>query len=101
MTHEDFRLLISILQWAISCAAAIYAWNASRQTARAAVVAALDRRVLLIEEQLRHMPAYELVHELHGDLKAVKAELVGVKKSFDPIARGLDRINEYLLNHKK
>jgi hypothetical protein len=105
MTHEDFRLLIGVVQWLITCAAALYAWQGNRQSARAAEVKELDRRVLSIEEKIQFLPSKDLISELHGDLKALKSEvrsdMTSVTKQLVPLVRSVDRINDYLLNTKK
>lgn len=100
MSLEWIKFAFMVMQWLITCAVAIYAWYSSRQSARAAAVAELDRRVLVLEEQMRHLPDQDLVNELHGDMKAVKTELAGIKEALGPLARSLDRINDYLLNQK-
>ena len=38
--------------------------------------------------------------ELAGDMKAIKVEIAGVTKALDPLARAVERMNEYLLNNK-
>lgn len=100
MSLDWIKFAFVVMQWLTTCSVAVYAWYSSRQSARAAAVAELDRRVLVIEEQMRHLPDQDLVNQLHGDMKAVKAELVGIKEAQVAMARSLDRINDYLLNQK-
>lgn len=100
MSLNEMEFSFVVVQWLITCAVAVYVWHSNRQHARAEEVAELDRRTLVIEEQMRHLPDQDLVNQLHGDMKAVKAELVGIKEAQVSMARCLDRINDYLLSQK-
>lgn len=97
---EDARFWIGLLQWALPGAAGIYAWIVNRQSAKAAEVIELTLRVTTLEEQMRHLPDADLINELSGDMKAVKAELAGIKESLAPLHRSIDRVNDYLLQQK-
>ncbi|MCY1561739.1 hypothetical protein D9M68_990400 [compost metagenome] len=57
-----------------------------------------DNRILVLEQQVMHLPDSQQMAELAGDMKAVKAELAGVARELAPLARSVDRINDYLLN---
>lgn len=58
----------------------------------------LDTRILTLEQQMLHLPDGKQFAELAGDMKAIKAEMAGVARELAPLARSLDRINDYLLN---
>ena len=45
-----------------------------------------------------HLPDGKQLADLAGDMKAIKAELAGVARELAPLARSVDRINDYLLN---
>lgn len=100
MIEFDPKLLVTTLQWIVSGAVAIYAYLAKRDAANAADVNVLAQRVTALEEKMRHLPDQALVNELAGEMKAVKAGLEGIRESIAPLARSLDRINDYLLAHK-
>lgn len=55
-------------------------------------------RILVLEQQIDHLPDVHQLAELSGDMKAIKAELAGVARELAPLARSVDRINDYLLN---
>lgn len=97
---EYVKIGVQVLMFVFMLAHAIFTWLAQRNTARAAEVILLANRVLVLEEKFRHLPDQDLVHELAGDMKAMKAELRGVTDALRPLVGGLDRINDYLLNHK-
>lgn|SRR5690554_387016 len=100
MNIEEIRLGFSVVQWLVTCGVGLYAWNANRQAARAAEVNKLELRMTTIEEQMRHIPDQDLVHQLHGDMKAMRTEVAGLKDALVPVVRSLDRINDYLLSQK-
>ncbi|MEO6917577.1 MAG: DUF2730 family protein [Collimonas sp.] len=97
---DDFKFYVGLGQWVFMAAIGFYAWLSNRQAATADDVANLATRVTKVEEQLRHLPDLAMVNELAGDMKAVKSELTAIKESIVPLARSMDRINDYLLNRK-
>jgi len=83
----------------------LYSFMASRRSASAAEAKALsdrlnqqDQRLLTLEQQMLHLPDSKQLSDLAGDMKAIKAELAGVARELAPLARSVDRINDYLLN---
>ncbi len=96
----DMQFYVGIGQWLVTGAIGIYAWLAQRQSANAQEVHELTLRVNTLEEQMRHLPDSELINELAGDMKAVQAELKGIKESLAPLHRSIERVNDYLLNQK-
>jgi predicted nucleic acid-binding Zn-ribbon protein len=97
---EDMKFYIGLGQWVFMAAVGFYAWLSNRQAATAEDVTKLATRVTTVEEQMRHLPDQAMVNELAGDMKAVKSELTAIKESIVPLARSMDRINDYLLNSK-
>jgi len=57
-----------------------------------------DNRLLVLEQRMDHLPDGKQLADLAGDMKAIKAELAGVARELAPLARSVDRINDYLLN---
>ena len=55
-------------------------------------------RILVLEQRMDHLPDGKQLADLAGDMKAIKAELAGVARELAPLARSVDRINDYLLN---
>lgn len=100
METDEIRLWVTILQWLITGAIGIYVWLQSRAQAKATEVEMIKHRVILVEEQMRHIPDAHLVHAMHSDMKAVQARLDGIQRSIDPLADALNRMNTYLLNNK-
>lgn len=96
----DLRSMLMVLNMVLTASIAIYSWSAQRRAANAAEVVDLARRVAVTEERFRHMPNSDLVNALHSDMRAVQARLDGIQQALQPLSASLDRINNYLLNHK-
>ncbi len=101
----DIDLLIRAGQFVFTVAVGIFSIAAARKSSSKADAEALaqrlnsqDSRILTLEQQLLHMPDSHQMSELAGDMKAIKAELAGVARELAPLARSVDRINDYLLN---
>lgn len=100
MNLEQLNFSFSAMQWVVLTVIGIYTWFTNRQAASAQELLALRTRIIALEEHIRHLPDQTAVTDLLGDMKAVRAELSGVKDALGPLARSLDRINDYLLREK-
>ncbi|MGR3966107.1 DUF2730 family protein [Pseudomonas sp. 910_23] len=100
MNLEQLKFGFIVMQWVVLTMIGIYTWLANRQTASAQELLELRTRITALEEHVRHLPDQTAVTDLLGDMKAVRAELSGVKDALAPLARSLDRINDYLLREK-
>lgn len=96
----DLRSALMIGNMLVTLGIAVYSWSAQRRAANAAEVADLSRRLVVTEERIGHMPNSGLVNALHSDMRAVQARLDGIQQALQPLSASLDRINNYLLNHK-
>ena len=72
----------------------------SRQAASAKELLELRTRITTLEAEMRAVPSHNQLNELMGRLERLDAKLEGVTDSMQPLARSLDRINDYLLQHK-
>lgn len=97
---DEAKVAIQALQWLCMFGLALYTYISSRIAARSAEVNKLSERVVAIEEQLKHLPDPSLLHSLDGDMKAIKAELGGLREALTPLVKSVDRLHDYLLNHK-
>ncbi|WP_339844329.1 DUF2730 family protein [uncultured Halopseudomonas sp.] len=101
----DIDTVIRFGQFVFTVAVGLFSIIAARKSSSKADAKELasrmnhqDSRILTLEQQLLHMPDSQQMSELAGDMKAIKAELAGVARELAPLARSLDRINDYLLN---
>lgn len=63
-------------------------------------VATLKGRVDVLEERINHMPNSDELSALEGDVKSIKALLLGQAESQVTMRKSVSRIEDYLLNHK-
>lgn len=96
----DLRSILMGINMLVTLGIALYSWSAQRRAANAAEVDDIARRLTITEERLAHMPNSSLVNALHSDMRAVQARLDGIQQALQPLSASLDRINNYLLNHK-
>lgn len=62
-------------------------------------VVAVEGRVDVLEERIKHMPTTTELTELEGTVNAIKATLDGMQQSQDVQRATLVRIENYLLSH--
>ncbi|MDR7024377.1 DUF2730 family protein [Pseudomonas peli] len=100
----DWDFITRAGQFVFTVVIGLYSLLAARRSASTAEAQALDKRlnnhhtrIVTVEQQLIHLPDAKQMSDLAGDMKAVKAELAGVARELAPLARALDRINDYLL----
>lgn len=100
MNVDQLNFSLSTVQWLVLAGLGVYSWFTGRQAASTQELLELRTRIVALEEHVRHLPDQSAVTDLLGDMKAVRAELTGVKDALGPLARSLDRINDYLLREK-
>lgn len=61
----------------------------------------INSRVTTLEEKVKNLPDQQLITAINGDMKALRAELLGLKDLIEPLHRSVDRMNEYLLRDNK
>lgn len=100
MNFTDLNFNFGLVQWLVTAAIAIYSWLMSRQAASNKELLELRMRIVELEEKIKHVPNLSFVNELHGDMKAMRSELKGVHDALQPLVKGLDRVNDYLMRNK-
>ncbi|MBD9463932.1 DUF2730 domain-containing protein [Pseudomonas sp. Pdm06] len=100
MNLNELNFGFQTVQWLVLTVLALYTWITNRHTVSARELLELRTRIVALEEHVRHLPDPSAVTDLLGDMKAIRAELTGVKDALSPLARSLDRINDYLLREK-
>ncbi len=100
MNIEQLNCGFGTMQWVVIGVIGIYSWLVGRQTASAKEMLELRTRVTTLEAEMRAVPSHSKLNELMGRLERLDARMEGVVDSMQPISRSLDRINDYLLQHK-
>lgn len=107
MIELDARLLWDILSTTLAAAAAAYAFFMGRNRANANEIVELDNRTTKLEVRMGSMPDHNdlkrlsvEVTELGGEIKLVGKSIEGLTQLLPSMQSSLDRVNDYLLNHK-
>jgi len=103
----DFDYLLRLGQFVFTVLVGLFSLLTARRASSKAQAEQLatrlnsqDNRILVLEQQLQHMPDARQFAELAGDVKAMKAEMQGVARELGPLRLSLERMNDYLLNSK-
>lgn len=103
----DMKLFLQGVAVLLMLWTAWHSWTTARNAAQqiqvntmAQSISDVTTRVTRLEERIRHLPEDDLVHELAGDMKALKAEMEGVRSALGPLATQVGLLNQYLLTHK-
>lgn len=100
MNLEEMNFGFEAVRWIVVTAIGIYAWVIGRQSASSREMLELRTRLTTLEAQMRQVPSVDQLHEVAAKLARIDARMDGIAESVQPIARSLDRINDYLLKHK-
>jgi len=95
---EEMNFGFEAMRWIVTTAIGFYAWLIGRQSASAREMLELRTRLTTLEAEMRSVPSVDQLHEVAAKLERIDARMDGIAESVQPIARSLDRINDYLLN---
>jgi len=121
MNYDEMKVWVDLAQFLWIIGATIWAfWGdkdraiRAKLSAHAASLGTIDVRVARIEEASEHAPSHNDLTGMHeklnevtakierigGDVRAVKAELGGVRDLITPMQRTLELVNEHLLDQR-
>ena len=93
-------VVISLVSFFFNFGLAVYVFISNRQAAKDKELQETKERLTKVEERVRNMPDHIVISDMAGDMKALKEQVAGLKDVISPLARAVDRVNNYLLNHK-
>lgn len=110
----DFDYLLRAAQFVFTVLVGVFSISSARKASSKAEAEQLhgrlngqDNRLLILEQQMKHLPTSEQLTELAeklgelgGDMKGIKSDISGINRSLDPLNRSVDRLNDYLLHNK-
>ena len=85
------KFWFDLFKWVIAIVVAIALWIRSGRDKNGEALEQLERRVLTIEEHLKHAPTHE-------DISRVREEISGMKTALHTNTQVVQRIHDYLLN---
>ena len=89
------------MQWVIMTVIALYTWFTNRISASSKEVGELRERMVKVEQGIKDMPTSSDITKLDGDMREVKAQLNALTTSISTLQTGINRLNDYLLNHRQ
>ncbi|MCU4378260.1 hypothetical protein [Acinetobacter haemolyticus] len=93
-------VVISLISFLFNFGLAVYVFISNRQAAKDKELQETKERLTKVEERVRNMPDHIVISEISGDMKALKEQVAGLKDVISPLAKAVDRVNDYLLNTK-
>ena len=93
--------VISLIAFLCNFALGVYVFISNRQAAKDKELQEAKERLTKVEERIRNMPDHELIYEMSGDIKALKESVSNLREVISPLAKAVDRVNDYLLNNKE
>ena len=109
----EFSQLMQVLGFAVSIGAAVFSWLSKKDGATASQLReieqrqqASDARVLTIETRMQNVPNMDAIHrlelrmqEVNGKFDQVNGKFDGLSDQFATAMRGINRLEEFLLNN--
>ena len=109
--YGSAKFWLDVFQFLFTAGIGLYVWIATqRRVTERDFATRLEKhntRIATMEERIGHLPSHEDIGKvwekldsLHADMAGVQSEMRGVRDVIAPLAKSVDRINDYLLNHK-
>lgn len=98
---ESFKFSFQETNWIVSTVLCIYIWFVNKQSASAKEMLDLRLRVIELENAVKDMPSKLEIARLEGEIKSINQQLNSTGKSIEAVQRGVNRIEQYLLDNKK
>lgn len=98
MNLTDLTFSFEAMHWLVLAALGVYSWFIGRQAASAAELLELRIRITKLEAQMDQVPSQQQFHELAANLARLAGSVEAVGARFEPVARGLERVETFLLN---
>lgn len=98
---DGLKFNFTEVQWAIMTVIALYTWFSNRMSASGKEVSDLRERVGKLEQGMSDMPSSTDIAKLEGDIREVKSLLAALTNSINTLQHGINRLNDYLLNHRQ
>lgn len=98
--QPTYVVIVSLISFVCNFGLGLYVFVSNRQTAKDKELQETKERLGRLEERVRNMPDHLVISDMAGDMKALKESVAGLKEVISPLAKAVDRVNDYLLHHK-
>ena len=100
MNFTEMTFNFEAMRWLLMAALGIYSWFIGRQSASAAELLELRTRLTTLEAQMAQVPSQAQLHELVATVASLRGSIDTVAARIEPVAKSVDRVENYLLNQK-
>ena len=100
MGLTELNFSFEAMRWIVITAIGIYAWVIDRQSASAKELLDLRTRITTLEAMMNQVPSQTQLHELVASVASLRGSIETVAARIEPVARSVDRVENYLLNQK-
>ena len=100
MNLQQLNFDFEMMRWIVMSAIGIYAWVVGRQSASAKEMLDMRTRLIALEAQMKEVPSQRQLHELANNVERVSGDVRTLAASLVPMARSVDRIDNYLITNK-
>ena len=100
MQPSNYGLIFYLVSFLFNFGLAVYVFISNRQAAKDKELQETKERLSRLEERVKNMPDHIVISDMAGDMKALKESVAGLKEVIAPLAKAVDRVNDYLLHHK-
>lgn len=108
LDYGQMRFWFDLVQTCFFIGLAIYTWIVNRTKANKSAidmvdarVGAIQERVTLLENDVRHLPDHDDLGAIHEKVNVIAAGMGQIQGELSALNRTLALINEHLLNGKK
>jgi predicted nucleic acid-binding Zn-ribbon protein len=98
---ETVKFSFQEAHWIVITVLALYTWFINKQSASAKEMLDIRLRVVELENAVKDMPSKLEIARLEGEIKSINQQLNSTSKSIEAVQRGVNRIEQYLLDNKK
>lgn len=103
--YEAARFWLVVVQWIVTGLVALYAWHVGRSRAGARAMDELSkriddnqRRIDLLERDLRDAPGKDQFHDMYESLSGLRAEVRQMTGTMHGLGRAVDLMTQHLLD---
>ena len=104
MQIDGLKFWFEVFQFIFLCAVSFYVWATRRKEDDETEIQELKDRVSIIENEIKHMPEIDQVHDLRnqiteikGDLRETNANIASLNHQLSTASQTLQLLNEYLM----
>jgi len=98
---KDISFSFTEAHWIVLTILALYTWFINKQSASSKEMLDLRLRVTELESMVKDMPTKLEIARLEGRIDTIETKLNSANSNIDKVHKGVNRIENYLLDNKK